>query len=200
MGQINLKSSEMGNSPRRGGGGGGGALTFGIILLILSFGFYGAMFFLRTKTQKDIVAMENEVSAVKEKLNSKEIVELYDFQSRLVDLEEIMKDKINQRDNLLKISNYTLPDASFDSLKAEVSGSKTEFEGTIRVKDFYTLSKQVEAYSLLGEEIEDFTISGGEEKEEGVESTLTFTLKEAKKKSSSAESSDATSGGSGLGL
>lgn len=174
MKKINLKSNELTvNRDKRKSGN--TALSFGIILLLMALGSYGVLMLMNQKTVKEIDSVKGEIAKVKKEMDSSEFFELYDFQSRLYEVEDLIKDKTGQHVNLEKIAAFTLPNTNFVSVEQKVTGQQTEVSAVIIVPDHYVLSQQLEAYSLM-DGAKEVSLASSEQGDEGVKAELRFII------------------------
>ncbi|MEA1925923.1 MAG: hypothetical protein U9M90_01600 [Patescibacteria group bacterium] len=176
MKKINLKSSEMAAS-RRKSISGSTSLMISVLLLIMSMGIYGVVMYLDVSTAKKISFTKEEISAIKKKMDTKETQDVYDFQGRLFDIEDLISGRAKQSENLEKISIHTLPETRFAKVAEKVGDDgKTEIEAIIIIQDHYTLSQQLEAYSLM-DEAENIMLKNSKQEDGAVEAKLTFRIK-----------------------
>lgn len=175
MKKINLKSSEL-IAPKKKSKKGNTSVMIGVLLLLISFGAYGGVFYLISSTEASIDFTKDEIEKTTKKMDSEEAQAMYDFQGRLFEIEELLGQKISQNDILNKIGVLTLPGTRFRSLDTGVEGGKTKIEAVIVTIDHYALSQQLEAYSVM-EESENVMLENSKQDEEGVEATLNFDIR-----------------------
>ena len=175
MKKINLKSSEL-ISRRKTSGDGNTSLLLGVLIILISLGAYGAVLFLKSSTETEISKTQDEIEILKKKMDSDESLEVYDFQDRLFEIEDMMKTKFMQGENLAKISVFTLPGTSFNKITTKVlGGGMLNVEAEILTPDHYALSQQLEAYSLM-EEAHDVILDNSKQEEDGIESKIIFKI------------------------
>ena len=176
MKKINLKSSEL-ISKRKKSGDGNTSLLLGVLIILISLGAYGAVLYLNSSTEAEISATQDEIEILKKKMDSEESLEVYDFQDRLFEIEDLLKTKFMQGENFSKISVYTLPETTFNKVTTKVlENGLLNVEAVILTPDHYALSQQLEAYSLM-EEAEDVILDNSKQEEEGVESKILFNIR-----------------------
>lgn len=175
MKKINLKSSEIsrksGNKRK-----GNSSLAFGVLLLIVSLGLFGGVVYMKSETENKITNEEAQIVDIKGKMDSEDYKELYDFQSRLSDVEKIVKRKVIQYEFLERISRNTIPSVFFESINVKVENGMTEYDSVIIAPDHYVLSQQLEAYSLM-KGVEGVLLTNSSQEEEGVTGNIVFTFK-----------------------
>lgn len=176
MKKINLKSSEMAAS-RKKSISGSTSLIIGVLLLIMSMGAYGAVMYLDASTAEKISLTKEEIGAIKKKMDTEETQDIYDFQGRLFDIEDLISGRVKQSENLEKISIHTLPETRFTKVSETVGDDgKIEVEAVIIIQDHYALSQQLEAYSLM-DEAEDIVLMNSKQEDGVVEAKLAFRIK-----------------------
>lgn len=174
MKKINLKSNELTvNRGKRKSGN--TSLSVGIILLLIALGSYGVLMLMNQNTVKETDSVKGEIAKIKEEMDSREFLELYDFQSRLYEIEDLIKGKTSQHMNLEKIAMLTLPNTNFVSVEQKSTGQQTEVIAVIIVPDHYVLSQQLEAYSLM-DGAREVSLINSEQDDEGVEAELQFVI------------------------
>jgi len=177
MKKINLKSSELISKRKHTESESNTSLLLGVLIILISLGAYGAVMFLNSSAKGEIGKVNDDIEILKKKMDSDETQEVYDFQDRLFEIEELLGTKIMNSENLEQISLYTLPETRFTSLTAEVN--EDGFLGIIAEvvnPDHYSLSQQLEAYSMM-ERAEDVMLDQSEQGEEGIESKIEFTIR-----------------------
>lgn len=172
MKKINLKSNEL-TVKREKKKSGSTSLSVGIILLLVAIGSYGVLMLMNQRTTDEIATVRSEIEKVKKELDSQEFHELYDFQSRLYEIEDLLKGKASQSLNLEKIAAFTLADTSFVSVEQVVKEQSTEILATILVADHYALSQQLEAFSLM-DGAKEVSLVSSVQVDGGVEADLRF--------------------------
>lgn len=193
MKKINLKSSEI-SASRKKSSDGNTSLLIGVFLIIVSLSVYGGVFYLKTTVKDEALAVNDEITKMKESIPKDEIKDFHDFQSRLSAIEALLGAKIRREENLNKISMHTLSETRFIKLIAEIPSEEaknfekartiseikkidlTKIEATIVVPDHYILAQQLEAYSSAGV-MDRVLLSNSKQEEEGVEAKITFVIK-----------------------
>ncbi|MEA2007119.1 MAG: hypothetical protein U9O20_03105 [Patescibacteria group bacterium] len=174
MKKINLKSSEL-TVKREKKRSSNTSLSVGIILLLVAVGSYGVLMLMNQKTVDEIATVNSEIEKIKKELDGDEFHELYDFQSRLYEIEDLIKGKRSQSMNLEKIAAFTLSGTSFVKLEQAVEGQQSEIVATISVVDHYALSQQLEAYSLM-DGAKEVSLVKSEQADEGIQADLKFLI------------------------
>ncbi len=174
MKKINLKSSELSvnRSKRKSGNM---SLSISVVLLLIVLGSYGVLMLMNKKTNDEIASVKSEIIKIKKEMDSKDFLELYDFQSRLYEIEELISGKTSQDASLEKIAAFTLPDTSFISVEQKSVGQRTEVTAVIVVPDLYVLSQQLEAFSMI-DGSKEVSLTSREQGYEGVEAELEFII------------------------
>lgn len=176
MKKINLKSSEL-ISKRKKSGDGSTSLLLGILIILISLGAYGAVLYLKSSTETEITKTNEDIEILKKKMDSDESLEVYDFQDRLFEIEELMKSRIVQGENLAKVGVFTLPETRFEKITLKVlEGGMLNVEALVLTPDHYALSQQLEAFSIM-EEAEDIMLDSSKQEEEGIESKIIFKIR-----------------------
>lgn len=181
MAKINLKSNEMATGRPRSQGS-NRSLIMGIITLALGLLAFGVVRYLNIQTEAKNEESRAEIVRLEEQLNNPEVKKLYDFQDRLIEIEGLMENKTMQSAVLEKIARYTLPNTRFTKLEFENQTGKTEVNATFIVQNHNELAKQIEAFGLIGEEVETVLLDSSKVDQEGIgiEGNLVFSVKEVK--------------------
>jgi hypothetical protein len=181
MAKINLKSNEIGGG-RPKSQGSNRSLIMGITTLSLGLLAFGVVRYLNIQAEAKNEETRAEIVQLEERLNNPEVKKLYDFQDRLIEIEGLMQNKTMQNAVLEKIARYTLPGTRFTKLEFENQIGKTEVDATFIIQNHNELAKQIEAFSLIGDEVETVLLDSSKVDQEGlgIDGNLIFSIKEAK--------------------
>jgi hypothetical protein len=174
MKKINLKSDEL-TTKREKKRSGGTSLALGVILLLISLSTYGILMVMNQKVKSQVEDVQSDIASIKKKLDSDDFTELYDFQSRLYEIESVLTGKKSQYEMLETIAAFTLPPIKFTSLENTEKQGVSEIKATVTAPDHYTLSQQLEAYSLM-DGVSGVALASSEQKEGAVEAILTMDM------------------------
>lgn len=89
------------------------SLVVGVVVLAVSLSIYGLIFFLNKSKESDLKNAQANIEKTKAEMDSDAYRELYDFQSRLFELEDLISFRILGAAYLDRISEYTLPFTHF---------------------------------------------------------------------------------------
>lgn len=148
MKKINLKSDEL-TINREKKNSGNTSLSLGVLLLLISLSTYGILMLMNSKIKTEMGNVQSEITTLKKELDMKDFVELYDFQNRLYEIEDLIKVKTNQAQMLGRVAAFTLPTVRFVDLDSSVNGENSEIKASIVAPNHYVLSQQLEAFSLM---------------------------------------------------
>ncbi|MBT3356508.1 hypothetical protein HN784_05060 [bacterium] len=181
MAKINLKSNEM-SGRRPNSQGSNKSLVFGIVSLAVGLAVFGMVRYLTIQTENQNEEARAEVVQLENNMNTDDVKKLYDFQDRLIEIEGLMDNKVSQMELLEKIERHTLPATRFTKLEFERQSSKTEIDATVVVENHVELAKQIEAFSLIGSEVENVFLSSSKINREGsgIEGNVIFYYKDIK--------------------
>ncbi len=183
MAKINLKSNEM-TSRRPNSQGSNKSLVLGISTLALGLIAFGSVKYLVIQSDTKIEENKEEIEQLENRMNTAEVKKLYDFQDRLIELEGLMETKTRQSSVLEKIARYTLPNTKFTKLNLENQVGKTKIDATLIVENHNELAKQIEAFSLIGEQVDTVFLDSSKVDQTGIgiEGQVVFYIKEETKK------------------
>lgn len=181
MAKINLKSNEIAGERSRSKGT-NKSLIMGISILALGLFTFGIVRYLNIQTEAKNEGIRTEIVQLEEQMNSADVKKLYDFQDRLIEIEGLMANKTMQSAVLEKIARYTLPGTRFTKLEFENQIGSTDVDATFIIQNHNELAKQIEAFSLIGDEVETVLLDSSKVDQEGlgIEGNLIFSVKEIK--------------------
>lgn len=174
MKKINLKSDELTTNRERSNSG-NTSLALGVLFLLISLSTYGVLMFMNNRTKTEIETVQSEIVALKKKLDNKDFVEMYDFQNRLYDIEELIKEKSGQAEVLQRVAAFTLPAVHFLSFDSTVKNGISEIKASIVTQNHYVLSQQIEAYSLM-DGVQNVSLLKSQQEGEEVNADLILSL------------------------
>ena len=177
MRKINLKAKNLSaNANNQQGPSGKISLLVGFFILLLAGGLYGVVFYLQSSQAKKIKLVKGEIVAIKRSLDTNEnFKEVYDFQSRLLEIDKMIKEKVLQIDVLNRVSGATLGETTVKNLKVSVKNGASDLDMALRVSDLGMLSKQLESYNTINS-AEQATLKGSGLKDDAVEATINFSV------------------------
>jgi hypothetical protein len=186
--KINLKSKNLSaNASNRQGPSGKISLLIGFLMLFLAGGLYGVVFYLNSSQAKKIKLVKSEIVAIKRSLDTnKNFKEVYDFQSRLLEIDKIIKEKVLQINVLNKISGATLGETTVKNLKVSVKDGISDLNVGLKVPDLDILSKQLESYNTVNP-TKQAILKGGGMKNDVMEATINFSILKQQKELSGKE-------------
>jgi hypothetical protein len=150
MRRINLKSKNLPNSEKKKEYSGQASLVVGVLLLIISAGLYGGVFYLKSNQDKEIRSIKSQITTIKRDLDvNQEYRELYDFQDRLAELETMTKNKVIQTNVLEQISGATMKTSTLKNLKITTKDGLSKILLTAKVSNLSDLAKQLNAYNQV---------------------------------------------------
>jgi len=144
--KINLKSSKSTNKsirvrPKT-------SLLIGIAVFTVTMIVFGVIFFLDWTTKSKITKAKDEIATLEGTINKKDYQELYDFQARLLDLKELLNDKLDQNTILTKLAQGTREKTTFERVSVKNKGEhEVELKAEIVTPNYDELSKQIESFS-----------------------------------------------------
>ena len=182
MAKINLRSNEI-VSRKPSSQGSNRSLILGISTLAVGLLAFGTVKYVGIQTETKNEETRAEISRVEDQMNTEDVKKLYDFQDRLIEIEGLVGKKTMQSAVLDKIARYTLPETRFVKLEFENNTGKTLVTADLIVANHNELAKQIEAFSLIGEEVETVLLDSSKVDQEGtgIEGVLEFYVKEEAK-------------------
>ena len=177
MRKINLKAKNLSSDKSNKSYSGQSSLIIGIVLLFLAGGLYGGVFYLKSEQDKKVAIIKSNIQTLKNSLDkNEEYKKLYNFQDRLLEIKRIFKNKVIQTDLLDQISETTMNESTLQNLKVMMSNGTSEISLTTQVADLNVLAKQLKAYSKV-DASNQASLDGSSLKEEGVEASIKFSIK-----------------------
>ncbi len=182
MAKINLRSNEM-SSRKPNSQSSNRSLVLGISTLALGLAAFGLVKYLGIETEAKSQEIRSEITQVEDQMNTAEVKKLYDFQDRLIEIEGLMDRKTMQSVVLNKIARYTLPTTKFKVLGFENQTGKTAIAASVIVENHNELAKQMEAFSLIGDDVDTVLLDSSKVDKEGtgIEGLIGFYMKEEAK-------------------
>lgn len=150
MNRINLKSGETAASAGQQSRGSSTSVMLGIFLLVLSGALYGGLVFWKKSKVSQQAKVQASIDNFKNQIDGEDYAELYDFQSRITNLEMILEKKIRQQELLGLVSAKSLPSVRFEKLDVQIEeGGQMELNANLHVANYDELSKQLEAFGQI---------------------------------------------------
>ncbi len=174
MKKINLKTAEsIAREKAEKKGSSLTSMVAGIIVLVLTFGFYGFYTYKVSELEKEKEEIETQIDNKKAKLDGKNVLALYDFQRRLLDIKEVLGERLDQDKLFNEVEKYTLKETQYQKLSEEIKGEEVTLSVVFFVPDHNTISKQLEAYSgITG--LKDVSLLSSSRNEQGVEAKISI--------------------------
>jgi len=141
MEKINLKSQEIDLSKPNGGGG---SIAFAVGIIFLSLvSFVGTLFY-SEKIKKDVTSISDKLKEKISGLEENEFKELYDFQDRILELENMNKTKADYQYALGVLERKTLKELYYSKLKllASEGNEPIEIEAEMVASGYGTIARQ----------------------------------------------------------
>ena len=177
MRKINLKAKNIAtNSTVQGGASGQISLFVGIVVLLVAGVLYGTTAYLKNSQSKKIAMVKSDIKTLKKELDTnKNFKTVYDFQDRLMQLDNIEKNKIRQVDVLNQLSQSTLGVNVVKDLKVAVDNGVSKVSITLSAPDLSTVAKQINAYKETSSQKKVF-LKSSSIKDGNTDMTVDFTL------------------------
>ena len=148
MRKINLKAKNIAsNTSVSGGSSSKISLAISIVILLLAGILYGATAYLKNSQAKKITMVKTEIKALKNSLDTnKNFKTVYDFQDRLIQIDNVKKNKIKQVDVLNQLAQSTLGVDVVKNLKVTTSNGASKVNITLITPNLATVAKQINTY------------------------------------------------------
>ncbi len=177
MRKINLKAKNLSENTNEKSYSGQSSLVAGVIVMLVAGLLYGTVFYLKSAQDKKNLTISTSIQNLKSGLdNNDEYKKLYDFQDRLLEIEDISKNKVIQTNVLNQISEATINENTVKRLKIVLDKGKSEIEMTIQVADLNILAKQLESYSKIAIN-RQASLSSTSLKDDYMEAAIKFSVK-----------------------
>ena len=184
MSQMNLKTGEVTFARKRSGGWLGASISSAVIILMVVFFWY--LYSTKNKLIEEKNSLKNEIALQERIFDQANFWAVYDFESRLQVIGELLKNKSQPTQSLRLLSEKTLAETIFKELNISFEDGKSIFKCRVVVPSYSFLAKQVEAYRLMNGIIE-VGFDSGTVTEEGVESVIGIVLNEKDEEESGTE-------------
>jgi hypothetical protein len=156
--------------------GGSTSTIIGSVLLLISFFILGFLFWEKQIVMDKKESIQSQIEQKQKMLEKTNFREVYDFESRLINLDEQMKNYINPAQSLSKIALATFPENYFTSLSITSHSGQDSINGQIIAPDYSTLANQINYYSEKGG-FDNFILSLASYKEDGILADVSFDIK-----------------------
>ncbi len=146
MKKINLRADKFKTQKKKGGAG---VIFFGSLILFVSLAFYGWFYFQNKKVENEITSAKKKITQERKDIQDIDFGKVYNFEKRLISLENQMAGFIDKSSSFNKIAAATFPEAYFNSMKIASGDFTDSYEATLLVPDLLFLAKQVKAYETV---------------------------------------------------
>jgi hypothetical protein len=153
----------------------------GSALLLISFSVLGFLYWERQSIAKEKELVQSQIEQKQKMLEQTNFKEIYDFESRLISLDEQMQTYINPVQSLSKIASATFPENYFTSLIIDSNSGQDLIKGEIVAPDYSTLANQMNYFIEEGGFSNNFILSRASYKEGGVSANVSFDVKDYSK-------------------
>jgi len=173
--KINLKSDGVTGGDKYRKHGSQASIWVSFLILLIAGALYGGVFYLNQSTQKQITSVKAEIDNLKRRLDTdKSFKEVYDFQSRLLELMRLAKGKIVQSNLLTKIAGATLQDVKVDSIDAKNKKGNLMTEVSFFAPNLDVIAKQIKSYNGLVGSGQQVILKKSDVKDSSMKTIVTF--------------------------
>ena len=176
MKAINLKTKHV--SADRLSQGSWGPLWVALAFLLIAGVTWLGLKYLVSQQKNKMIALEEEIENMKSFLNADQFREVYDFQKRLLIIDDILKQKGNQPALLQMIANATLGDTIIKTLDLsfQPENQLVAVKMDLFNSDLDHLAQQIDAYNGLDIE-HNVILETSKQDKGGLASSLRFKMK-----------------------
>lgn len=160
MKNINLKNEDL---AKQRAGGRKMSLVLSVVVITISLSLYGVCFGLNLMANNNKKKTTSEIKSIEKYLGNEKFVELFDFNTRLIDLKSKISDQglLPQSKNIINLSANTISGVFFVDFKFEDDKNLYTYTVTAEFPDYITLIKQIKAYKQT-KNLDNFILKSAE--------------------------------------